>query len=101
MKNRKRTILLATICLLVTGAFISVTTYSHAFIELEALAEDTPGQLMGHCEERDDDCIATCPGCNAPIYAAGHHGPAYDITGLCPEYLAKWKKEHGGESGND
>ena len=77
MKNRKRTILLATICLLVTG------------------------ELMGHCEERDDDCIATCPGCNASIYAAGHHGPAYDITGLCPECLAKWKKEHGGESGND
>ncbi len=57
---------------------------------VEALAQnESSGTLKGYCHEKEYDCIAYCPGCNAMIYATGHLGESYNVTGLCVNCLKK------------
>ncbi len=37
----------------------------------------------GQCEEKENECIGKCSVCGALIYAAGHKGPAFGLSGHC------------------
>lgn len=101
MKRRKLTVLLVTICLLTAGVIFSVETYSNVFIELEALAEDTPKEGRITCAKYQYNCFDYCPKCGEMIEASlSVNGPSLGVTGWCSECIRKWRQEHNGE-GNE
>lgn len=98
---KKKSFNLLVLGLLVIGFLCSVKTVSNNFVELEALADDTPEAFSANCREQENDCLAQCEKCGNNVYAPGHRGPSYNAHGWCSECIQKWLKQKEEEGGED
>ena len=65
-----------------------ITSGLMKFVNVSVLA-DSEGTARGKCEEKDGDCLARCPSCNALMIADGHRGGGEITSGECYECVQK------------
>lgn len=78
---KTKLIVCALTSLLSVGVLILNAQYEDGFnyLNVEALAQCENHE--GHCKEYDGDCVGVCPQCGQLIWADGHKGPAYNLSG--------------------
>ena len=63
------------------GVLIFNTRYEEDFASLNVEALTQCENHEGHCREDAGDCVGVCPECGELIWAKGHKGPAYNLSG--------------------
>ena len=93
--KKKLFIFLSAAFILIAGACFAVVTNSNSFVELEALADDTPHVGVIKCAKSENLCFGYCPKCGRMVEAFNVLGPSLAVSGWCPECIENWNKEHG------